>query len=59
MKKIDITTQQWIDVTKELSKKLPWHQMAHVRNIFEVHKNQKMIDDMKQISEYAKSSKEK
>lgn len=55
MKKINITTDQWIEIHKTLRNKMPiWH-LPHLKEIFEIHKNEKMILEMNEIRKSIKA----
>ena len=54
MKKIDITTDQWIEIHKKLRDKMPLWYIANLKEIFEIHKNEKMIANMRDVREKLK-----
>lgn len=49
MKKIDITTDQWIEIHKILRQKMPIWCIPHLKDIFEIHKNEGMIRKMREV----------
>lgn len=59
MEKFDITTDQWIEIHKTLRDKMPLHCIAELKNIFEIHPNEKMLKMMQEIRENIQSGKVK
>lgn len=57
MKKIDITTDQWIEIHKILREKMPVHHIPALKEIFEIHKNEAMIQKMNAMKESIQNNK--
>lgn len=51
MKKIDITTDQWIEIHKTLREVIPMWFIPHLKLIFEIHRNEEMIRKMNEVKE--------
>lgn len=57
MKKIDITTDQWLEIHRVLRQDVPIWVLPYLKNIFEIHKNQEMIDAMQRMKETIQGEK--
>lgn len=51
MRKIDITTDQWIEIHKTLRDFIPVWFIPHLKLIFEIHRNDEMIKKMNEVKQ--------